>query len=185
VTAPSTTRAAVHQRQYRKQRYLTGPSRVDATGTHRRLQALQAVGWNPRALGERLNYSRNWVYEVLDRPVVNTFTADVVRRLYDELWDQVPPQRKPYELAAFTRQVNRARRAGFAPPLAWDDDTIDDPAAAPALPANPPGPRRGRATSVTVSEYAHFRAFGMGEDRIAERLGLTTDGLRQALERAS
>ena len=51
-------------------------------------------------------------------------TARAVEDLYDRAW-QGP--RRPS-----TASRRRAVTAGWAPPLAWDDDTIDDPAASPA-----------------------------------------------------
>ncbi|WP_170963556.1 hypothetical protein [Cellulosimicrobium cellulans] len=102
---------------------------TDATGTTRRVRALIAHGWSVTALADRTGIDR----QVLDaaanaiRPSVAVSTARAVRVAYDELWAAPVP-----ESPGKTRALNRARREGWPPPLAWDDDEIDDPAALPA-----------------------------------------------------
>jgi hypothetical protein len=63
-------------------------------------------------------------------------TADAITRVYDELSMTVPQDdeagRSPRAGRIHDRQRRLAARRGWAPPLAWDDDTIDDPAATPA-----------------------------------------------------
>jgi hypothetical protein len=108
------------QREWRKRRYLEGgPLLVDATGTRRRLQALAAIGWPPRALAERLGIQPD---NILRRHRVRVGTARLVAAVYDQLSMTPGPD---------TRSAAAARRRGWAPPLAWDDDSIDDPAARP------------------------------------------------------
>ena len=100
---------------------------VDGTGSRRRLRSLVAVGWPQRELAERCD----WVYENL-----NTFinhedrglTAAAARRVaavFTEL--QLHPEGGPS-----TKSRRLARAKGWVPPLAWDEDTIDDPHARPA-----------------------------------------------------
>ncbi|QJW38673.1 hypothetical protein [Cellulosimicrobium protaetiae] len=102
---------------------------TDATGTTRRVRALVAHGWSIAALADRTGIDR----QVLDaavnaiRPSVAVSTARAVRGAYDELWVAPVP-----ESPGKTRALNRARSEGWPPPLAWDDDEIDDPAALPA-----------------------------------------------------
>lgn len=106
----------------------------DPTGTRRRLQALAYNGWPLSELGRRLGYTGR---SAQVRPGqwmafgVRRRTADRVAALYDRLWDSPPPRATPYQRAAATAVRNRARARGWAPPLAWDDDTIDDPATLP------------------------------------------------------
>jgi hypothetical protein len=59
---------------------------------------------------------------------VHRGTAGQVARVYDELAMTPGPS---------TRARDAAARRGWVPPLAWDDDEIDDPQARPAR-----GPRR-------------------------------------------
>ncbi|MFI6639982.1 hypothetical protein [Streptomyces sp. NPDC050504] len=103
---------------------------IDATGTRRRLQALVAGGWPQHHLAQHLRM-RDGNFGLMIRAVrVTVRTARAGRVLYDELWAADPREhgvgRQPY-----VRARNQAARQGWAPVGAWDDDTIDDPAAAP------------------------------------------------------
>lgn len=101
-------------------------------GTRRRLQALIALGWSTGEIGRRLGIKRQNVNAWLatDTQAVHAATVRRVRDVYDELWDATPPEGQPA-----TRARNRAARAGWAPPAAWDDGTgphgIDNPDATP------------------------------------------------------
>lgn len=104
---------------------------VDGTGTRRRFRALVALGWPARTLGARLGFSTrtNWSMtspEIPERQRIRASTRDAVRALYDELSLTVPPRSRYRTIA---RNIAAAR--GWAPPMAWDDDSIDDPAAVP------------------------------------------------------
>lgn len=99
----------------------TGRTRkVDATGTHRRIQALMVNGWSLDQIMERAGYrkSGNWIK--YDATTLHVNTAAKIAEVYNELWDKPGPSK-------WTRTY--AERRHFLPPLAWDDDTIDDPAA--------------------------------------------------------
>lgn len=91
--------------------------KVDATGTRRRWQALMAIGWTNDSLMRRLGYATcgNWIAYA---DSVHVDTARRVKDLYNELWDQPGPSK-------WTRTW--ARNRGFRLPMAWDDDSIDDP----------------------------------------------------------
>lgn len=115
---------------------------VDATGTRRRLQALTALGYDQKHLAGRLGISRPAIgYLTGSRTsTVHRATAAAAAELYDELSMRVAP-------AGFTATYARAvaRRNGWPPPLAWDDDTIGDPAARPQC---RPADRAGSRTRV-------------------------------------
>ncbi len=103
---------------------------VDATGTTRRLRALVALGWPRKHLERRLGLSSRTAWLLTAAPrvqdQVTVGTRDAVRALYDELSLSVPgPSR------AATRARNLAVARGWPPPLAWDDDVIDEPRARP------------------------------------------------------
>lgn len=105
--------------------------RVDPTGTSRRLQALVAIGYTQRVLAARLG-----VLEANMPPIVNgtrLVTAGVARKvagLFNEL--QLAP-------GDSVRARNMAARRGWVSPLAWDEDTIDDPAEVPVIDAEGDG----------------------------------------------
>lgn len=57
--------------------------------------------------------------------------AERVRTLYDQIWNVPPPSGTQYERSASKRARTLANRNGWPPPLAWDDDEIDDPTMGP------------------------------------------------------
>lgn len=102
-----------------------GPLLLDATGTQRRLLALYRMGWDWRQIGDRLGMdNRNVATLATVRRQVTARRARQVAIVYDELSMTPGPS---------TRAVRHAERMGWPPPLAWDDDTIDDPDATPDL----------------------------------------------------
>lgn len=154
-------------------RVLTG-----ATGTQRRLQALIAAGWPPAYLADALGADRNNFYRLLTRDQVRAATARAVRELYDDLWD-TPPPAGPYKSAASARARDTAASRGWPPPAAWDDDTIDNPAARPA-----PGWQRSRLTSADLADEARdLLGQGLTRDLAAQRLGRTRYAVDKALAR--
>lgn len=125
-------------RDYQRQRYLDHvvlglpPRCVPKIGSERRVHALQALGWSAEALSARLGYSRAYLNVAINRPERRGIHWDTARRiadLYDGLSMTLPPQTICTE-----RQKRAARNKGWLPPLAWDDETIDDPDALPNMP---------------------------------------------------
>lgn len=114
----------LYRKRLRENRSL--PRLVDATGTRRRIQALMVLGWSLAALTARLGLARtNYsLKRILDQQHVRRTTAERVAALYDELWGCPGP----------SGQVREAALAsGYCSALAWDDETIDDPAVRPVL----------------------------------------------------
>jgi len=112
---------------------LAGTALVDATGSHRRLQALVAVGWSQRRLAVRLGISPANFGTMMRRPRVLASKALAIRDLYEELWNTAPECRSTQERLAVTRSRNLAAARGWVPPMAWNDEDIDNPDAAPAF----------------------------------------------------
>lgn len=96
--------------------------RIDAVGTRRRIQALAAIGWSLAYQAERLGRAPSNYRAILAKRSVAVATARAVRDLYDEL--SMTPAPASYG-ASVAR--GRARRRGWLPPLAWDDDLLDVP----------------------------------------------------------
>lgn len=155
---------------------------TDATGTHRRLQALVAVGHSQVHLAERLGVTRPNFGAMMHRGQVTVQTREAVRELYDQLWNQPPPEHDQHTRQAATRARNLARARGWAPPLAWDDDLIDRPEASPAE-----GWQRGTRKTHRAAELAEdateLLAQGSTREQAAERLGVKLTALEQALLR--
>lgn len=103
---------------------------IDGTGTRRRLQALVAMGWTQSELARRLGMNRSNFGRTIVSALVEAGTARAAIALYDELWRLDPVKHGVAEHRVdAARQL--ARSNGWAPIGAWDDDTIDDPAAFP------------------------------------------------------
>jgi hypothetical protein len=103
---------------------------VDPTGTRRRLQALTANGWPQLRLGPHIGRHPVYVNALFTQPRIYGVTAVAVAAAYDRLWNQDPRQHGVKE-GTYKRIRGLARANGWAPPGAWDDDTIDDPNAHP------------------------------------------------------
>lgn len=103
---------------------------IDGTGTRRRLQALVAAGWSQLKLAQNLGMTGANLGRVINHgDQVHAATARAVRELYDQLWDVAPPEVEHRDKIAASRARSLAVRKGWMPALAWDDDSIDDPAA--------------------------------------------------------
>lgn len=109
---------------------LADGTQINAAGTRRRLQALQAVGWPQKILAERLGLAERKVWGLLFANKVFLRTSRNVAALYDEIWDQIPEQSGVQPTYAKRARASAERR-GWVVPLAWDDKTIDDPEAQP------------------------------------------------------
>lgn len=104
-----------------------GPDlKVPAVGAVRRLQALGAIGYTMVDLAGRLGVDRINIDRYLRgrwRRMPHKFHADVCA-LYEQLWNRPVDNHRAKSMAS---------AKGWAPPMAWDDDTIDDPSAVPEL----------------------------------------------------
>lgn len=154
---------------------------VDPVGTTRRLRALIALGWDSRYLGTRLGMSNCTIPRITHDEVtlILVSTREAVRALYDELALTIPPEGR-----VRTMSRGRARRAGWAPPLAWDDDSIDDPAATPAEYERHDVNVRYRED--VLEDFEDTRWEHQGDVcAAAVRLGMSHESLSRALFRAN
>ncbi len=165
---------------------------VDHIGAVRRLRALVAIGWPMATLGGMLPVHPHTV-RLLARNG-GSCTVKLVRAvidLYSRMCMTLPPP-----TMATRRARNMAAQWGWAPPLAWDDDTIDDPDAEPVT-ADPAAGRAdehadevlvGRAIAGRArwSELNHaervlavtrMRAAGVGVPRMADLLRMSRQNL--------
>lgn len=94
---------------------------VPRVGAVRRVQALMAMGWTHRDIGQAgAPNSANLIASGGDLITVERWRE--VKQVYDRL--SMTPGPSP-------RTKGWARALGYPPPLAWDDGTIDDPLARP------------------------------------------------------
>lgn len=105
---------------------------VSGVGTRRRLQALVALGWSISSLGRQIGITN--IHRTIHGHgdgLVKASTARAARDLYDRLWDTFPPEDEHRQKISASRARRYATGFQWPPPLAWDDDEIDDPYAVP------------------------------------------------------
>lgn len=148
----------------------SGRSRVDSTGTVRRLRALIAMGYTQKFLAHRLGTHEPNLAQIVigNHPLVLARTGRQVQELYRELSQQLPDPLS-------TRSVRRAKANGWLAPIWWDDDTIDDPAANPA--------KRGSRPSFT-ERYIELCELGVPAIRIPEKMGITARSVQRCLTKS-
>lgn len=95
---------------------------VDATGTRRRVEALGRMGWTARTVSEAVGLQPGSLSKILWRGTVSYATAHRIAEFYERNSDRFGGNRT---------WARKAAAFGYAPPAAWDDDTIDDPRAKP------------------------------------------------------
>lgn len=148
-------------------RPVAGCGYLPAAGSKRRIEALAVMGWPQHYLADRLGIPLGSVNHVRTIAGTTSAKAAAIADLYDELHHQRGP-------SALTR--SRSLTKGWAPPAAWDDETIDDPDTRPDL---------GTPTRLTFADrYLELREIGETSDvRIAAKLGLTVASLKRECAR--
>ncbi|CAL9664003.1 hypothetical protein SUDANB1_07118 [Streptomyces sp. enrichment culture] len=147
------------------------PTRIDATGTARRIQALVAAGWPMAHLADHLGVYRSYVHALIRRheegQKILASTAGKVAAGYEQLVDK-----RPARQGITPRQIRQARNLAASrrwPTTAyWADrmDVIDDPEFEPLY---------GVTKREIVAQDAHWVMTTIGLDRqaTAERLGVS------------
>lgn len=122
---------------------------TNPTGSRRRVEALMAIGYSALEQAHRIGKLPNpFRASVWTAKVIHPETAKAIAKLYDQLWCQ------PRALDGQTlRTLKLAARKGYAPPQAWDDDSIDDPIAIPNLGISRPEPMIDLVKIERVSHY--------------------------------
>lgn len=143
---------------------------VDATGTRRRMQALVAAGWTNLALaGEMCYHPAAFPANILNN--YGRVLASVARQA-DDVFNRLHMMTPP-DTVASRRSKLRACRRGWAPPLAWDEDSIDNPDASADL----------GGVGDFADVVADHRSVGHSDEQIARTLGVTVKSLRRQLHR--
>lgn len=155
---------------------------ADSTGTRRRLHALVATGWSQARLARELGMTGANFGAMMRRDQVTAGTAREVGDLYDRLWNQPPPEHDQRTRIAASRARRHAADRGWAPPLAWDDDLIDDPSATPAQGWQRPARRPSADLAEEAEELS--RREGYTREHAAARLGVSVSALDMALRRS-
>lgn len=144
---------------------------VDATGARRRIQALARIGWSSRRVAERVGCSHRTLQNISAGQTewISPRMAGRISAVYDELWATPGPDKGV---------ASKARTLGHAPPLAWDDDTIDDPAARPEGVAT----SRGRKLPPT-EELLFLIEAGETLAALAQRFRVKPESIERRFER--
>jgi hypothetical protein len=104
------------------------PEYTEAIGTVRRLRALAHLGYSAIRIGEDLDLCITHLRRVRGDNLSIIFAS--THRKVVEYYNKnssvpLPPN------AGVNKTVQHAIKSGWAPPIAWDDDAIDDPEATP------------------------------------------------------
>jgi hypothetical protein len=101
---------------------------IDAVGLRRRIQALSAIGYSCIYLADRIGTAEVRLHRIANgsQPSVRWVLASRIIAIYNELSHTPAPAGR-----SRTRVIRHAAANRWAAPVAWDDDTIDDPNAVP------------------------------------------------------
>lgn len=156
---------------------------VNGVGTRRRLQALSALGWSRTLLAEHLGVSTASLSRMLlSDGAVRVSTVATCRDLYDQLWNVQPPDLTRLQRTSVTRTLKDAHARGWVLPQAWDDETIDDPAATPS--GHAPGSLEFRTRDAVVAAAVDMARTGETLEAAATRIGKSAATLERTLLRA-
>lgn len=164
---------------------LADGARVDPIGTSRRLKALHTLGWGINAVARHTGLDRQCLDNALHQRATTTMaTHRAVTNLYEQLWDVPAPTGTKGERVAASRAKARAAKHGWAPPLAWDDESIDDPAATPFV--DELADRRttkgtGAVNADSLTDCAI--EWGMTLPQAADRLNVSRSSIEHSLRR--
>lgn len=138
---------------------------VDATGTKRRIRALVSYGYSYAEMARRVGWTTANLAKLAGDDTVNVTagTARLIVDLFNEL--QLTP-------GTNSRAKKRGKSHGWALPMEWEEDEIDDPAATPQI--TDPG-----RVSFDV-RYMEMRDFlGLNDYEIARRMGVSLESLER------
>lgn len=161
-----------------KARDRSGREFVPAVGVRRRIHALYAIGHTAETVAAACDLDATSVRNAVNAPGewITWEKANQVSLAYDRLWNVAGPS---------PHNRGRAVSLGWAPPLAWDDETIDDPAAKPQYGARSKRPGGGRPVAEVIDDVEHLLDAGVALTGMAERLGYKdVDTLCRVLTRA-
>lgn len=151
-------------------------TRVPALGTIRRLRALAADGWPAAELARRCGKHTQFIVFLQGSPEtgkVRMWVADYVSVLYGQLQGRKPEaEGVPRHIAEQAR--SRAAAKEWTGSAWWDDDEVENPDYQPAT------ARTARYIAL-AEDCLELERQELTREQIAERLGVTRDGLQRAL----
>lgn len=172
------------------------PQAIDATASRRRLEALCAIGWSASRVAPHLGISGARIWGLMRQQRISRHNADKISAVYDKLWAAPPPARSRFERQSIARTIKHATARGYAPPLAWDEETLPDPNAQPAPTTQTgyerieidelavelmvDGDRRITAQAHSIEKREAIRRLadaGHDDNSIAQKLGMRRDAV--------
>lgn len=144
---------------------------VTPIGLTRRVRALAAIGWSVTQIAESAGCNIDTIKDYRKGGGLQVkVSALCIIDAYNSLSMCTPPNRTRYERTSVSGTRNRAARAGWAPPLAWDDESIDDPGATPDL---------GEAErGFDIDEWLMLVRCGVDPATASERCGVTLNAVQ-------
>ncbi|MFF2773382.1 hypothetical protein ACFVU3_00600 [Streptomyces sp. NPDC058052] len=152
---------------------------LPVTGSARRLQALVAIGWPFTTLATYIGQNPRGISRINYQPYIFRSTADAIVATYAQLRDETP---EDHGVSLVGAQKSRAlaRRRGWPDPVWWEDyGHIDDPEFDPA--AAEQGLSRNELGDLRREEIAHLGSYGLSDDVIGARVGLSAKHVREVL----
>jgi DNA-directed RNA polymerase specialized sigma24 family protein len=135
---------------------------------------LVSIGWTYRALGDELGVKSSQIGRWIHRQQkIQPVNAENVLMLFDRLQMKLQPSDPEY----------KTLRAALPPPMAWDEETIDDPRANPAE-WKRPAHALNRAEDI-ARDAAELMSYGESPEGAAARLGVTVGSMQTAIRRAA
>lgn len=154
--------------------------RVSAAGTRRRLQALTWMGWGVATLNRELGIPVITLSDARSDTGPGTILVTIARRVADAY-----PR-----LSTITVDSPQARavaqRRRWAPPAAWDDDALDDPAVGPQGVVGPHGRGQGRPPAtddVVLQRVRDLVRAGLNDAEVGRDIGRSPDAVAKLRSR--
>lgn len=157
---------------------------IDSTGTQRRLQALITIGWSQARLAKQLGMQPSNFGYLMNSDQCTVKRALDVRALYNTRWNQAQVGTDWHSKAAATRARNYAKTNGWAPPMAWDDDSIDDPNTVPDLGQQETDGRGVHRLQALIEDVELMVSSGATIEEAIQRTGRTRKALIGSLHHA-
>jgi hypothetical protein len=155
------------------------PPRVDATGTKRRIRALNLIGWPTTIISERIGREGTRISHIHLQKQVRRETAQAIKDCYDTLKDLNPTDHGINPHTSLT-VAGKARAHGARDPLWWEDwGHIDDPGFDPDTAEQELN--RKQLGALRRQEIEHLLSYGCPEEQIAERIGLQHGTVRDVV----
>lgn len=142
---------------------------IPVTGTRRRVQALQRLGWSLQHIADRAGVSKQALASSVSAQRVTTRVARTVRDIYLELENAAGPSE---------RARRHAATKGWPPPAAWDN--IDDVDEHPDQSLWVSGEQSG---TLTLEDLTDCASWGMTREQTAQRLGVQHGSIDRWLNR--